>query len=528
VQFRYATTTTYSPTSSTGELKEVDVRQTGDEIASPLTITRETGVATQGSSTADFEIVPIQATLGSLEVTPDEVTPEGPVAHLPCYMLNSTSQNPAFVGRDDVLRQLADALLPSRTKFVSSESEGLKQFALCGLGGVGKSEIAMEFALQHKDDFDAIFWMDSADEVKLDARYTQIAADLGLESTLDSTNQIVSRALVKGWLSSPKKYVEGQQERTTLSTDVNWLIIFDNADDPMILVDYWPQGSGSVLITSRDPLAKSLFSANLSGLDLEPLSEEYGSLLLTNITQETDEDYVAAQIVKKLGGLPLAIVQMGGVIRRQELQLSEFMETYSDESLHADLHQQNYRLGHGSYPFAISTVWAFDGLRPESNRLLYTLAFLDPDHIQEKYLIDHASSCIEGFPATVTAFNKARNELMQGSLIKRQRDKQEIRVHRLVQDAVKAQMSADNLKSLFWGTVELIQAQWPTGMGPPTSQSTVATPSQLHFVKRWPLCAALYPHVRRLKHLFKSIGPAVLGSPRLILARLLADAAQYV
>ena len=67
--------------------------------------------------------------------------------------------------------------------------------------------------------------------------------------------------------------------------EADWLIIFDNANDPYLLTDYWPKGSGSVLVTSRDPIAKSLFCTQCSGLDLTPLSDGDGAYLLETLTE---------------------------------------------------------------------------------------------------------------------------------------------------------------------------------------------------------------------------------------------------
>lgn len=81
-----------------------------------------------------------------------------------------------------------------------------------------------------------------------------------------------------------------------------------------------------MLITSRDPMAKSLFSTRSSGLYLNPLSDEDGVHLLNSLTGMDNEepDIVARQISHILGGLPLAIVQMASVIHRRQLDLTEF------------------------------------------------------------------------------------------------------------------------------------------------------------------------------------------------------------
>jgi hypothetical protein len=213
---------------------------------------------------------------------------------LPCYLLNTHSANEDFCGREEILEHLAAELLPSKS-VVTASGTTLRQFAICGFGGIGKTEIAREFSRRHKASFDAVFWVVADEIAKLDHHYQQISLALGLEDPFQCKSQVVSREIVKGWLSNPRKYLSGPDESVQpghADSEATWLLIFDNADDPMILADYWPQGSGSILITSRDPLAKSMFTRTSLGLDLGPLSQNDRILLfnqLTTISNESEE-----------------------------------------------------------------------------------------------------------------------------------------------------------------------------------------------------------------------------------------------
>ena len=422
-------------------------------------------------------------------------------------------------------------LLPSQTKIISSESEGLKQFALCGMGGLGKTEIATEFALRHEEKFDAVFWILADGVTKMDACFSNIAVRLGLEDQVDSTNQVVSRELVKGWLSNPWKMISiaGRSTRTTTS----WLIIFDNADDQYSLTDYWPlQGSGSVLITSRDPMAKSYFSTTSSGVDLEPFGEQEGAVLLKRLIHDIKEEeegqskQISENISRTLGGLPLAISQMAGVIRRQELRLSEFADSYSDPSEHAELHKLKFHLGRGTYPDTISSAWAFESLKPTTNCLLGALAFMDSSHIQEFLLEDiPAQVVMKRYPAKPWSYREARTELIQASLIKRYKDKNELTLNRLLQDSFRAKMSLHEKIETFQFAISSICAHWPRTMMPPTKPGTPVITARLWMIDRWPMCESLNPHVLRLKQLYESdIRDSWRGS-RLEFASLLKDAA---
>ena len=485
---------------------------------------RNSSAVTQdGSSQVDFEVIQ------SGNSSEPRRKPQ-----LPCIMLDSYDGNRTFMGQQDILSLIGQALLPAKKKLISSESDGLRQFVLCGLGGLGKTEIALEFALQHKDDYDAIFWVRADAVAKLNECYNDISVKLGLQDPSENKNHVVSREVLKGWLSSPKKGATTTDDAftssSTSSAEADWLIIFDNADDPYLLTDYWPQGSGSVLITSRDPIAKSLFSTRASGLDLNPLSDEDGAYLLKTLTEMDNEgpDTVARQISHILGGLPLAIVQMASVIRRQQLDLTEFLELYQDCTEHPEFHGKRFDSGVRIYPHSISTVWAFERLNSEARVFLELMSFLDPDCIQEDIFAEASTKMsVEYFPSNKKPYREARTELLQSSLIKRNTQNRELSMHRLVQDAVRAKLDGENVKAYFRFAVHLLWTKWPSAMPKPSlqmfSMQQKASNKRL-VVSRWPLCAALYPHVLRLKQLWESVNDNSTDT-RLQFAALLNDAA---
>lgn len=78
--------------------------------------------------------------------------------------METLERNLEFFGRDSELKRLDDALLPLSDMTFSSEPDSRKQVVLCGMGGLGKTSIAIEFAISRRDRFDAVFWI-RADEV---------------------------------------------------------------------------------------------------------------------------------------------------------------------------------------------------------------------------------------------------------------------------------------------------------------------------------------------------------------------------
>ncbi|KAM3483494.1 hypothetical protein MY8738_003037 [Beauveria namnaoensis] len=322
------------------------------------------------------------------------ITPSSPLCkdiRLPCYLLNSPSVNTDFCGREDVLRRLADELLPS-ANVAAASGTGLRQFALCGFGGIGKTEIAREFARRHKRHFDAVFWVVADEKSKLDHQYQKISLELGLEDESECKSLLVSREILKGWLSNPQSKLLASDEigqANQAEREATWLLIFDNADDPTMLADYWPQGSGSTLVTSRDPLAKTMFTSRCAGLDLGPLSQQDGLSLFNHLTanSNTQEDETARHISNALGGIPLAISQMAGIIRRQDLTLTEFLELFIDHEERTILYETKFDSSLVTYRHSLSSVWAFEKLKPQTRKLLELISFLDPDIIGEDLLM---------------------------------------------------------------------------------------------------------------------------------------------
>ncbi|KAL1966998.1 hypothetical protein VTN77DRAFT_3522 [Rasamsonia byssochlamydoides] len=135
MEYRYATTTAYSPTLSNPSLVELpgEGQPRGDSLGAPVDTTAATqGSITKGSSSQGFEVIPPDLNF-------ERIGTSGRDPQLPCIMLEAETRNPNFFGREEVLQQIGQALLPPKTEFISSNPECLRRFALCGMGGIGKT-----------------------------------------------------------------------------------------------------------------------------------------------------------------------------------------------------------------------------------------------------------------------------------------------------------------------------------------------------------------------------------------------------
>lgn len=143
------------------------------------------------------------------------------------------------------------------------------------------------------------------------------------------------------------------------------------------------------------------------------------------------EDDTARQISNAIG-VPLAISQVAGIIRRQDLTLSEFLELYKDHEEHASLYETKFDTNLITYRHSISTVWAFKRLKPQARQLLEIISFLDPDVIGEDLLMQVSMEllCKDDTPSKKSHYLEARADLLQSSLVPRDKSKQQVSVHR--------------------------------------------------------------------------------------------------
>lgn len=477
--------------------------------------TQATQRATANSSeSATFEIIPSVSNFSSSKKDPK----------LPCHLI-PFSRNRDFFGRSEVLQAIDHVFCqPSNdtADTVVSRHE-LRAYAICGPGGIGKTQTAIEYASSRKDRFEAILWVYADQAEKLAEGFSHIAVAMGLvpENTADAKDQILTRELVRGWLANPRKTYQDLDK--SMPESAAWLLVFDNVDDPDLLTEFWPpDGPGCVLVTSRDPLTKKNGFSTITGIDLEPFTYKEGAELLLRLTgRETHsgDKSSSVDVAEHLGGFPLAITQMAGVITRLDLTFAEFLRTYDEEESRAELlglqlQHPSHRTG---YEHTVASAWAIESLHLGAV-LLDLLSLFDPDGIQERIFTQtpHIIS-LERFPQTSAAYQRARSELFRSSLVTRDVTKKKLTIHRLVQDTVRSKMSNERFCATFSAAVTLLCSVWPFDNS-----------NWQHGVARWAICEDLFPHILRLRKFYARFRPLEgNGEAKYQFARLLNDAGWY-
>lgn len=241
---------------------------------------------------------------------------------------------PHFTPRPEYMEVLEDGLL--RDTFL-----GRKVFVLYGLGGMGKTQLAIKFAKDHQAKFDSIFFLDGSSQEALLRSFALVyyrisrgrgpqAPDSGLSS---KDNQV-----------PPEKMVEEVMQWLAENENTRWLLIFDNIDrEPSdeggfdIIPYFPPKDHGSILITTRlAPLARlgrGKRVGRMSGQEAirlldEMLGESSSSLQRTWLTQNR-ESPVMHKLLETLDGLPLALSQAGRFINTLNLKLETYLELYT-------------------------------------------------------------------------------------------------------------------------------------------------------------------------------------------------------
>ena len=233
-------------------------------------------------------------------------------------------RNPFFTGREEILEAL-------QTHLSTNQVIALTQsYALHGLGGVGKTQIALEYAYRHALEYSAVFWIGAETEESIVSGLLRIAEVLHLPERDDKDQQRVV-ASVQRWLNMHDQ----------------WLLVWDNVEDLALLDPFLPSTrSGAMLITTRHQALGTL----ARGLVLLPMEQKEGMHFLLHrakvLAQEATSEHLrrfaeqmpaeyraAEELVAVLGGLPLALDQAGAYLEETGCGFEGYLHHYKQQRL---------------------------------------------------------------------------------------------------------------------------------------------------------------------------------------------------
>lgn len=375
-------------------------------------------------------------------------------------------RNTFFTGREDILKRL-------RRAFLDRSGHSANITVLNGLGGMGKTQTAVEYAYRHRAGYSAIFWVSSDTQELISADYKGIADILHLpqKDSEDSSGAVLS---VKRWLEN----------------NTGWLVVYDNADEPEIIQDFMPnQTNGHVLLTSRAQVFDSL--GTTMPIELDKMSAREALSFYKTRTGRTrlssPESDAVKHLSRELDYLPLALEQSAAYITRKRCSFETYLQSYQIRGL--DLLQRAKAVT-GRYPHSVATTWSlnFESVAVSSSAsadLLRFCAFLSPDKIPLDLVLLGAtelgpalSSKLKEMPENQLLANELLEPLTNYSLIQQEPGADSFSIHRLVQAVLREGLAQDAQREWALRTVRALNRAFP----------------KVEFMQ-WGLSEQLLPHV---------------------------------
>jgi tetratricopeptide (TPR) repeat protein/transcriptional regulator with XRE-family HTH domain len=379
-----------------------------------------------------WELGLLDANPASPPATEEDALEMGPVpssrSESPALWIVPYRRNPHFTGRDELLDLLAKqlALEPQEPMTATRRAVLSQPQAIKGLGGIGKTQIALEYAYRSRKlgRYTHTFWINAANEEAIITSFQALAEQLPSVAGRDEKDQHKLVAALLRWLQECPH---------------PWLLIVDNADDLALVQPYLPvQGQGSILLTTRAHAVAALANA----IEVDQMGLMEGTRFLLHRSQRlqvTDEEHnEACNVMIALDGFPLALDQAGAYIEETGCSFADYLQLY--EQHRARLLARRGRQAM-YYPNSVATTWDLsfqkvEQAHPAAAELLRLCAFLAPDHIPEELLTEAAAQWPPLLQQAVTdqfTFNELIEALLAFSLVKRLAEEHLLSVHRLVQ-----------------------------------------------------------------------------------------------
>jgi tetratricopeptide (TPR) repeat protein len=374
-------------------------------------------------------------------------------------------QNKNFTGRTELLDALRGSLSGQATAVLSAFPSMGGVGALHGMGGVGKTQMAVEYAYRSADQYDVVWWIPADQPMLVRSSLAALAPSLGLPPATATGTEEAANAVLDA-LRRGEPYSR-------------WLLIFDNADEPEDIQNLLPHGPGHVLITSRnhrweaavETVSVDVFSRRES---VEFLRKRAGSAI-----SPEDADRLAAE----LGDLPLALEQAGALQAETGMPVEEYLQLLEERA--SQLLSQGKP---AEYPMSMTAAWSISvaslaGRMPEAVDLLRYCAFFGPEPIpRDVFSVTRVplSSRLAELTTNRIKLGSAIGELGRFALIRIDPKARTLQVHRLIQALLREELSEEQKRVTISDIHQLLVG---------------ALPDNPDEAVNWPVFSSLVAHV---------------------------------
>ncbi|KAF8472024.1 hypothetical protein BDZ91DRAFT_487124 [Kalaharituber pfeilii] len=426
------------------------------------------------------------------------------------FSLPETRRNSDFIGREYLLEKLKREIEEGAAK------TDITQVVLYGMGGMGKTQLALEYIYRHSGDYSSVFWINAASEqttkigfthimqrlIKHHAKlsdepdYTQIGRLLGMAGKLDSTGMFSIQQP-----SEEQHVVDAVKDWLTTKDNTKWLLIFDNLDDveSFDVNDYIPLSAhGTVIITSR----RRESVQGRRGLEVQQMDNDEAEQLLfksskpdfSKLTLEEceREKEAAARIVQKLEYMPLAIDQAGACIHVCQYSFSRYLQEYDSEVKITHLLSKKWKVG--KHDRSVFAAWdlsfkAIQKQNPKAAELLLLCGFIDNNDICEEFLQRGMK-----LPKDDATLGDSIQTLSSYSMVKRQDGDDSFSIHPLIHIWTQWRLKMEPEKHTKKATEAFLMVA-----------SAIDIPVSKREVKDWVFERRILPHIIAVERQMKTL-----------------------
>ncbi|MFD9122962.1 FxSxx-COOH system tetratricopeptide repeat protein [Streptomyces bottropensis] len=328
-------------------------------------------------------------------------------------------RNAVFTGRRTLIERLRDSLLSGTTAVLPQ--------ALYGLGGVGKTQVALEYAYRFESDYDLVWWINAAEPTQIRQDLNRLAGHLGVPLGGKDLTAICNEVLDKLRRGTPH---------------ARWLLVYDNAEKPADLGGLIPDsGPGHhILITSRNPA----WAERAERIEVDLFTREESVALLRRYNPDL-EPADAARVAEELGDFPLAVSLAAASLQESAMPVDTYVEMLRTQMTDILRNQSA-----PDYPTSAAASWSLDRLKsrtPAAAALLQLCAFFGPDPIPRDMLSSRPSlELLEQHDPSLSdplLMSRLYGEIVRNGLAQVDQRTDTLTLHRLIQRVLRDQLTPE-------------------------------------------------------------------------------------